>query len=939
MIPAMEPGAAVGAEGGRSASGTDDGVLDLWLDARLRGEAEDLDAFCARHAVSPATRARLAAIHAVAASRAPQGGGAAPADRPGERFGDFRIVRRLDEGGMGAVFLAVQESLQREVALKVLRPELRDSPSAEARFRREGLALGRLRHPNIVSVIAVGEERGVRWIAMELVPGRTLDEVLADASAAGQRVAAPRALAWARDLARALQCAHEHGVVHRDVKPGNVRITPDDRPLLIDFGIARDARDEAALTQTFTGSPLYAAPEQLAGAALDGRADVYGLGATLYQCLTGRVPFEGGTMEQVLRRVLAEDPPPPRRLERSIPRDAETVVLTALAKEPDRRYASAAAFAEDLDAVLTSRPIRARPPGPLVRLAKWARRHPAPAAVLATAALALLVLAGVTVANERAAAADRRRRVDEAFVQARARLGGYRERRAAAQRSESDVATLRHADTCRCLTREEDEKLRAAEEAVDSFHRERELPFQEVLELLRFAERLDPDATAAADGVRAELYRERWLESRAAHDVAAEAFYKRRVADFDRAGRFAKELNCVRRLEVASDPPGARVHLFRFREQAEVVPGGERRLVPVPRDGTAWPVAPGTVARRVVAGAGDLVPGDVVLSPPGASPARVWTHGAVREMELPPAVELRPTAAPAFASDATVAGTTPLAADVEEGGWLLVLEAPGRERVVHAVAVPPDAECVRVTLHLPAEGETPRGFVRVEPQDGEAPAFSIMEHEVTAAEYLEFLDDPATLARIAASKEPALFPRSAETRLSGGFWPRGEDGRYALPDDQRPDWPVLGVSYRDAQEYAAWRTAHDGRAGREYALPRMIEWVWATGFRAGRVYAFGHRFSTKWVKCCYARPVASPEPVMSYPVDESPFGVFDTAGSAYEWIDWWFDEPRRLRLAAGGSWGQTDPRLFLVWGGVGAPETEASGETGFRLVCRAKGTR
>jgi len=662
----------------------------------------------------------------------------------------------------------------------------------------------------------------------------------------------------------------------------------------------------------------------------------------LYQCLTGRVPFEGGTMEQVLRRVLAEDPPPPRRLDRSIPRDAETVVLTALAKEPQRRYASAAAFAADLDAVLTSRPIRARPAGPLVRLAKWARRRPTPAAALATVAFALLVLAGATVANERAAAQDRHRRVGEAFAQARARLDGYRERRGAAQRTEGEVVSLRHADTCRFLSDEEDRKLRAGEDAVESFRRERELPFQEVLELLRFAERLDPDATSEADAVRAELYRERWLESRASHDVAAEAFFKRRVAEFDRAGRFAKELRCVRRLEVVTDPPGARVHLIRFREQAEVVPGGDRRLVPVAPEGATWPVAPGTIVRRVAVGAGDVAVGDVVLSPPGASPARVWTHGALREMELPPAVELRATAAPAFTSDATVAGTTPLATDVEEGAWLLVLEAPGRERVVHAVAVPPDVERVAVSLRLPAEGETPRGFVRVTPQDGEASPFAIMEREVTAAEYMEFLNDAATLARVAALTEPALFPRSADTRLAGGYWPRGEDGRFELPPDQRPDWPVLGVSYRDAQDYAAWRTARDARDGhadREYALPTMIEWVWATGFRAGREYAFGHRFSTKWVKCCYSRPVASPEPVMSYPVDESPFGVFDTAGSAYEWIDWWFDEARHLRLAAGGSWGQTDPRLFLVWGGVGASETDAGGETSFRLVCRAKATR
>jgi formylglycine-generating enzyme required for sulfatase activity len=149
------------------------------------------------------------------------------------------------------------------------------------------------------------------------------------------------------------------------------------------------------------------------------------------------------------------------------------------------------------------------------------------------------------------------------------------------------------------------------------------------------------------------------------------------------------------------------------------------------------------------------------------------------------------------------------------------------------------------------------------------------------------------------------------------------------------EWPVLGVSWRDAREYAAWRTARaaaSGRTGETYALPTRDEWIEAAGFSSGRPYVFGMRFSTKWVKCCFARASASPEPVLSYPVDESPTGLFDTAGSAYEWIDWWFDEARGMRLLAGGSWGQTDQRLFQIFGGTGGPETHSGGETGFRLV-------
>jgi formylglycine-generating enzyme required for sulfatase activity len=148
---------------------------------------------------------------------------------------------------------------------------------------------------------------------------------------------------------------------------------------------------------------------------------------------------------------------------------------------------------------------------------------------------------------------------------------------------------------------------------------------------------------------------------------------------------------------------------------------------------------------------------------------------------------------------------------------------------------------------------------------------------------------------------------------------------------------VLGVSWNDARAFAAWRTeraAAQGRAQEQFALPSLQQWVAASGFGAGREYAFGHRFVRRWVSGCWSRPAASPDPVMTHPVDESPYGVYDTAGSAEEWIDGWYDESRRLRLLAGGSWAQTDARLFQIFGGVGARETDANGESGFRLVLR-----
>ncbi len=364
-------------------------AFDEYLESALRGEAEDVGAFCARHGDSSGElRKRLEAFLSVLTV----GRGEAPlpgprpspaAGLPFERLDDFRLLRRLGEGGMGVVFLAEQESLGRLVALKVLRPERVGSPAAAARLQREAQAIGRLRHPNIVTVIATGEDRGVRYLAMELVPGKGLDEILAEATARGERVPLRSAIQWALDIARALACAHEAGIVHRDVKPSNVRITPEGRALLVDFGLARSA-DSSGLTLTaeFRGTPSYASPEQVEAKSsdLDGRTDVYSLGATLYESVTGRVPFQGETKEQVFHQILTKSPPSPRRIDRAISDELETVIRTAMEKDPAHRYPTAGALAEDLRRILSFEPILIRRASPLHRLRRWTQRNPVLAA-------------------------------------------------------------------------------------------------------------------------------------------------------------------------------------------------------------------------------------------------------------------------------------------------------------------------------------------------------------------------------------------------------------------------------------------------------------------------------------------------------------------------------------------------------------------------------
>jgi len=311
-----------------------------------------------------------------------------PLDRLGE--GDFRLIRRLGEGGMGVVYLAVQESLGRLVAIKAMRAERLGSPEAQARFQREIEAISELRHPNIVTVFESGEEQGLRYFVMEYLPGDGLDRILRAARTKGEKISIPKLLGWIQGVASALDCAHQARILHRDVKPSNIVISPEGRPMLMDFGVARHMDlSTLTLTGSFRGTPNYASPEQVKAShgGIDGRTDIYSLGVTLYEAVTGQVPFQGETTEQVFKKILDEEPPPPRRLNPFISRDLETVILTAMDKEPAGRYASMADFAQDLKHLMQGEMILARPTGMVTRFWKRIRRNP----VLSTASVVAVI--------------------------------------------------------------------------------------------------------------------------------------------------------------------------------------------------------------------------------------------------------------------------------------------------------------------------------------------------------------------------------------------------------------------------------------------------------------------------------------------------------------------------------------------------------------------
>lgn len=328
----------------------------------------------------------------------PPSGGLPP--QPPPVIAGYDILDELGRGGMGVVYRARQQKANRIVALKMVKSLRSMAPQLWAdciiRFRREAEAVARLQHPNIVQVYEVGEQDGQPYFSLEYVDGGTLDQKLAKAPLSHMEAAR-----LTEQLARAVHAAHQRGIIHRDLKPANVLFTSDGVPKVTDFGLAKQMEGDTGQTvsDVIMGTPSYMAPEQASGQTrhVGPAADIYALGAILYETLTGRPPFRGASMLDTLEQVRSQEPVPPSRLQFRVPRDLETICLKCLQKEPGLRYPSSAELAEDLRRFLAGEPILARPSSALERSIKWVRRRPALAAFLAASGVAMLAAVGLVI--------------------------------------------------------------------------------------------------------------------------------------------------------------------------------------------------------------------------------------------------------------------------------------------------------------------------------------------------------------------------------------------------------------------------------------------------------------------------------------------------------------------------------------------------------------
>ncbi|MCI0342790.1 MAG: bifunctional serine/threonine-protein kinase/formylglycine-generating enzyme family protein [Planctomycetales bacterium] len=821
------------------------------------------------------------------------------------RLGPYELLCEIGRGGMGVVHRARDTRLGRDVAVKVLGAGEEASPTMIARFLREARAAAQLGvHPNVVAVLDVGGEDGARpYIVMDLVEGPSLDTLVDE----GQ-VPPARAAEIARKVALGVAHAHARGVLHRDLKPSNVLVGADGEPRLTDFGLARFLEDPRGLTRSGTpvGTPHYMSPEQATGSLdlVDARSDVYGLGALLYDLLTGRPPHDGPTTTEVLRRAVADDPAPPRRLRPEVAKDLDTICLKALEKDPGRRYPSAGALAEDLGRFLRGEPIAARRAGMPERLARRVRRNPAPwavGAVLGGALLAggaALAVRGVTAradagrdfeigealarsdpaaALERFAAAAARfpewPGLPEATEAARARAAAAgrtaRERDVTLLLEKGEAARARFAGAGEPLARE------AAWQQAWGFH----LAARETALASGLAEAARAPSERLSDLAWGRL-REAGGEGRTRDAARYEALLREYGAE-----RYAREIEGAGMLALETDPPGAEVECRRYRE-AE--PG---RLEDAPYDPAtgAWPDRPvslgATPLARVRLPRGSYL---LVLRREGFRPVRYPV--LIERLE-----EERPQEPVRMLTEAEIGE-----------GWIYV---PAGEALLGG------------DPQVPSEGPRTRAWIG---------AFLLMEREVTMGEYVAFLQSLLAEGVPPASVQTRC-PRNAPA--TGHFFIPKDGALVARQAIRRldPAWPALGMSWDDTGAYAHWWSSKQGRRAR---LPSQEEWERAARGADGRPYPWGEGFRWEWVvggqSPIHGRETPRPFPPFTARADVSPFGVRDLAGSASEWCDG--DESPGIQATRGGAWDSHKPLAFRAAHRHGGPGAVPSVLCGFRLA-------
>ncbi len=835
---------------------------------------------------------------------------------------------------MAVVYRGHDRELNRPVALKVLREDTELSASTLQRFRREAEVAAKLTHPSLVGVYDIGDEDARPFIVMELVEGVSLDR--------HQKEGKPSRTALVillERVARGVAFAHDHGVIHRDLKPQNILVTPGGEPKVTDFGLAHLTDTDVTLTRTGTavGTPLYMAPEQVRGKPTDisPRTDVYALGAILYEMLTGSPPHRGDTPAAIFARITDSDPMAPRKVSSSIPVDLETICLKALERSPARRYPTAREFADDLRRFLEDRPIFARRPGPLRRMGQWIRRHKALAAGLAVAIVGCAAL-GTTLAIQSHVRSKRilglRALADQAMHEERwsraAELYSQVERLAPETRTRKRASEAM-ARATPSMNRRSQARNRAASTTVTreiqgesaATKRERWSARAQIEEARREAREHEETAMQNAQealALESSLRPAREILVNILADRCADAFHVRDhpgMEDNLRRGLAVGSDEFGRRVRTEVDirtrPEGAQAFLFRYLER-------QFRLLPLPCDSN------GSTLEAVFP--------EIDPLPVNADEAAKAACRAGKAYPLP----------------STSFNEVRFPLSLLPGSYLLVFQKKGLVETRLPLWIGTGGSIV-LDVRLPEQAALPSGFVYVsegpcilggdpigdavlnyrEESRATVGGFIVGRFSVTCAEYFDFLED-----RAHHTFEEA-FRRGPRTAIGRPLWlaPKGHWERDKVFRMSRPDDAVGGISFEDAREYARWYTkTHPGSW--TFRLPTRNEWERTARGADGRVFPWGNRYDSILSRTQNSRPKTDDaefaEPIGLFPADESPFGVRDMAGVVGNWGAW-IEEGRTQPILLGGSFNSL-PNAARATYACQALASSATLSDGFRLV-------
>lgn len=866
----------------------------------------------------------------------------------GEFIGKYAIISVVGSGGGGVVYRAFDMDLERIVALKVLSTESRVDFD---RMKQEGALAARLEFPGIPRVYeaatipkkgSVGSE--FHFIAMEFIDGQTVENT---------KPTIEQSFKVCRDVAIILDYAHHKGIIHRDVKPSNIMVDKEGKVWLADFGIAKKivGTTEAALTQTgqLMGTPQFMSPEQASGLhkEVDGRSDIFSLGATMYFLVTGEFPFKGLNVVEILDRIVMKDPVPATTLNRKLPVDAWAIINKAMEKEKGRRYQTAKEMAEDIDRWINGEPVRARPVGVIGGITRRIRRH----GRLAMTIVGLLLLAVLTIlaglaykrleeSREYNRGMERGKELVESQQWADAahsfeKALKVRPGDGEAQRYKKASEEMQRAVDAMCSVKAIQDRLReikitktlpyeppSVKKKEWDLQDKREHLQREIDENLMTAEESSEEAIAnvnelpAAHLMLAELFLLKYDRAEASRDTKLMEMWKTRILKHG-GSSFLDRIEGLGTINIRSNTPGAAFYLFRYEERY-------RRLLPYPCGAAGEPQ---------------------LIQFPSADPTD--TEAAEGEK----GISRDGTAYPLTATEYNKV-TFPL--QIRPGSYLVSIRISGYSDARVPVNLQRRGKIDR-PVALMKNGDVPPGFVYIpacpynfvedpetsdytgklrEAVESNLGGFFIQKFSVTTEQYLEFMNDRTYHTLQAAAKHVPHSGRTPYAKTSGD--------KFVMDTH---DEPIMCVSRLDSLEFAKWfglRLASlnngklpDGRPRWEVRLPTEDEWESAARGADGRFFPWGNKFDPSFSSMMDSRPHSGMlDRYGLFPADESPYGVRDMAGLIKNWTSTNVTEDRYV--VKGGSyrhpssWCRSAYRFAM-------PESTTYQHVGIRLVAACSG--